>query len=133
MNLPANLDLKDLLQYMTNSGEHPTLVELRQKGADVMLPEIFADFADSRQATFQFPNGYGASVIFGHMFYSNGVDTFEIGLTHENGGVAGLVYDFEPFEDDVLGHQTGEEVIQLLNLIKNHAPIGKKAIGHEQE
>lgn len=45
------------------------------------LPLYLAkEYAEAKQAKMNFENGYGISVIFGSMFYSNGIDTYEVGI-----------------------------------------------------
>ena len=59
----------------------------------------------AKHAVMRFDNGYGISVVKGNMFYSNGVDTYEVGILKE--GV--LCYD-TPITDDVIGYVSADEV-----------------------
>jgi len=61
------------------------------------------------RAVVKFPNGYGASVLRGGPFYTDG-GTFEIGVTAEGGS---LTYE-TPITDGVLGYQTEAEANQVL-------------------
>ena len=65
------------------------------------------------QAIMEFNNGYGVSVLFGNMAYSNGIDTYELAVL-ENGY---LCYD-TPITDDVLGYITEEEVSKVMEKVQ---------------
>lgn len=66
------------------------------------------------QAKLTFENGYGISVLLGgYGIYSNGVDTYEVAVLHNNE----LCYDTH-ITDDVLGHQTKEEVNEIIRQIQ---------------
>lgn len=65
------------------------------------------------QATMDFPNGYGVSVVIGKSFYSNGDDTFEVAVT--KGGE--LCYT-TPVASDVIGHRTKDEVTEIMARIQ---------------
>ena len=70
------------------------------------------------QAKYFFPNGYGVSVV-----RFNGSYGYKEGL-YESAVLKGTEEDFEicydtPITSDVLGHQTVEEVEELLQQIKN--------------
>ncbi len=66
------------------------------------------------QAKIEFDNGFGASVITGHLFYSRDDAPYELGVLH--GG--GLHYDNPVADGDVVGYQTKEEIEKLLERIK---------------
>lgn len=70
-------------------------------------------FACGTQAKLDFDNGYSISVIFGHYFYSNGIDTYEIGILKN--GI--LCYD-TPITDDVIGYVDAEEVTNIMKQIQ---------------
>ena len=72
--------------------------------------------AGNKIARFFFPNGYGASIIFGATFYSNGIDTYELGVIKGDENNWSLTYD-TPITDDVLGYLTEAEVLKTLNEI----------------
>ena len=63
-----------------------------------------------------YPNGYGASILLGSMFYSDGISTYEVGVLKGNEKEWGLTYD-TPITNDVLGYLTEEEVLKTLNEI----------------
>jgi hypothetical protein len=63
------------------------------------------------QATMEFDNGYGVSVINGGGAYTNGDDEFELAVYGSNGG--NLFYD-TPITDGVLGHLSADEVSEVM-------------------
>lgn len=67
----------------------------------------------SSQATMEFDNGYGVSVLSGNIAYSNGIDTYELAVL-KNGD---LCYD-TPITDDVLAYITEEEVTKAMEEIQ---------------
>ena len=69
------------------------------------------------QARIDFNNGYGASVLLGNLFYSNGIDTYELAV-FKNGH---LCYDTE-ITDDVIGRITKDEVTEILIKIQQLEP-----------
>lgn len=71
---------------------------------------------DAKQARLEFQNGFGVSVVFGRMFYSNGEDTYEVACT-KNGFVA--YPDDTSFADDVCGYCTKERVTELMKEIQD--------------
>ena len=75
------------------------------------------------QTIYKFPNGYGASVICGG-FYAYGDDEhpYELAVVKFRKDKDGfdLCYD-TPITDDVVGYQTGEDIINLLIQIKDLA------------
>ena len=71
----------------------------------------------SKSARMNFGNKYGVSVIFGSMFYSNGIDTYEIGIMYEGS----LTYDTH-ITDDVIGYQTEKEVTQIMKQVQKLKP-----------
>ena len=50
------------------------------KEAEKLPSDMRQMYAESKQAKMDFENGYGISVLFGSMFYSNGIDTYEVGI-----------------------------------------------------
>jgi hypothetical protein len=63
----------------------------------------------------KFPNGYSASILFGEMFYSNGIDTYELAVIGRNGV---LCYSTD-LTDDVLGNQTEDQITEAMKFIQN--------------
>ena len=64
--------------------------------------------------TFKFKNGYGASVIKHDYSYGGSLDLFELAVLNEYDKIT---YDTE-ITDDVIGDLTNEEVLILLERIK---------------
>jgi hypothetical protein len=62
---------------------------------------------NAKQAVMDFPNGYGISVLLGECFYSNGVDTYEIGVIKDGA----LCYD-------VIGYLSEDEVSKVMKKIQ---------------
>lgn len=61
------------------------------------------------QAIMNFDNGYGVSVICGTLFYSNGVDTYEVAV------LKGDLIDFNhQVTGDVAGYRTKQEVSDIM-------------------
>lgn len=74
------------------------------------------------RATIDFPNGYGASIITGPMFYTDENHPYEVAVTDENG----LCYT-TPITDDVMGHLNREEVEAVLVQISG-LPAAQRAV-----
>jgi len=69
-------------------------------------------------ASIYFPNGYGASVIFGELINVNCEHPFELAvLKKENDGVWVICYD-SPLTDDVINNLTPDMVTELLQKIE---------------
>ena len=78
------------------------------------LPLYLAkEYAEAKQAKMNFENGYGISVIFGSMFYSNGIDTYEVGILKD-----GILCYATPITDDVIGYITADEVTDIMRKIQ---------------
>lgn len=73
-----------------------------------------------KQAIMNFENGYGVSVLLGDMFYSNGIDTYELAVL-KNGH---LCYD-TPITDDVLGHKSKEQISEIMRLVQELPPLNE--------
>jgi hypothetical protein len=78
-----------------------------------LLPFIRNMFSDAKQAVMKFENGYGISVLFGKIFYSNGVDTYEVAILKDGS----ICYDTY-ITDDVLGYQNEEEVTEIMRKVQ---------------
>jgi hypothetical protein len=61
----------------------------------------------------EFDNCYGISVVFGNMFYSNGINTYEAAVLF-NGGITYNTH----ITDDVKGHLSEEEVTEMMKQIQ---------------
>lgn len=76
--------------------------------------KTFAIWGDSYNHRFKFPNGYGASVIKHYGSYGYEEDLFELAVLKEGK----LCYDTE-ITNDVIGYLKNDEVLELLERIKN--------------
>ena len=83
------------------------------KKAEKLPSDMRQMYAESKQAKMDFENGYGISVLFGSMFYSNGIDTYEVGILKD--GV--LCYN-TPITNDVIGYVTADEVTDIMRKIQ---------------
>lgn len=75
----------------------------------------FRMFGDSYSHRFKFENGYGASVIKHYGSYGYVEDLFELAVLDSNDD---LCYE-TPITDDVIGYLTNDEVLELLERIRN--------------
>lgn len=66
------------------------------------------------QAKLYFNNKYGVSVLFGKNFYSNGRDTYDLGIIGKNGK---LDYSTS-ITSDVLGYLTADKVSEIMKKIQ---------------
>ncbi len=75
---------------------------------------------DGIQYVFKFPNDYGASVIKTRYSYGSEQDLWEMALIFFNeDGSFDLTYERD-FDDDVKGYLTDDEVVELLEKIKQY-------------
>lgn len=65
------------------------------------------------KAVMNFDNGYGVSVLFGSLFYSNAIDTYEVGILQDGG----LTHE-TPITDDVIGYATKEKVTDIMKQVQ---------------
>lgn len=70
------------------------------------------------QWVFHFENNYGASVIKHFGSYGYDEDLFELAVIKFNNVVWDLCYD-TPITSDVIGNLTNDEILELLERIKN--------------
>lgn len=82
---------------------------------DLQFSSHFA--GTGQQSQLFFKNGYGVSVVFGSLFYSNGVDTYEIAVTKGNKKEWNLCYTTH-VTDDVIGYQTKEEISEIMKKVQ---------------
>lgn len=75
----------------------------------------FGDLHGGHQLKVKFTNGYGASVIRHEFSYGGNEGLFEVAVLGKGGG---LTYD-TPITDDVLGHLSEEEVLEILKDISD--------------
>jgi hypothetical protein len=69
--------------------------------------------SDTKRAIMEFENGYGVSVVSGDLFYSNGIDTYEVGILKD-----GILCCDTYITDDVLGYQNEEEVTEIMRKVQ---------------
>ena len=68
----------------------------------------------AKRAEMNFPNGWGVSVLLGSMFYSNGVDTYEVGILKD-----GELCDDNPIgTNEVVGSATKETVSEIMRMLQ---------------
>ena len=72
---------------------------------------------DGQHAIIHFENGYGVSVLFGWVFYSDGRSTYEVGVL--KGGQ--LCYS-TPITDDVIGHASKNKVTRIMKKVQQLLP-----------
>ena len=85
---------------------HPILLDAKSQDTKEM-------FANSKHAVMEFENGYGVSVIFGEQFYSNGIDTYEVGILKD-----GYLRFDTPLTDTVLAYQNENEVTEIMRKVQ---------------
>jgi len=85
---------------------HPTFTYATPRGTKSIYPE-------AKRAVMEFENGYGVSVILGELFYSNGVDTYEVAIL-KNGKICYDTY----ITNDVLGYQNKGEVTEIMRKVQ---------------
>lgn len=75
---------------------------------------------DGLQARTEFPNGYGVSVVrfrlpydFGYGSYTSNETEWEVAILKDGG----LTYE-TPITDDVIGHQTAEQVNEIMKRVQ---------------
>ena len=71
-----------------------------------------------QHAVLEFDNGYGVSVLLGDLFYSNGIDTYELAVLANDC----VCYD-TPITDDVVGHITEDEVTEIMEKLQSYESI----------
>lgn len=74
-------------------------------------PRFDEDPEFGEQAILYFDNGYGVSVLFGTGFYSNGKDTYEVGIIKRVNGLFELVG--EPY-----GYRKAQEVTEIMRQVQ---------------
>lgn len=87
--------------------------ESLKKDKSLLPLSLYKKACNAKHAVMDFPNGYGISVVFGEMFYSNGIDTYEVAVT--KGGEP--CYD-TPITNDVMGRLNKEEVTSIMKGIQ---------------
>lgn len=75
----------------------------------------FEPWLGGTRAVLNFDNDYGVIVLLGDEFYSNGIDTYELAVLHNNY----LCYSTE-ITDDVLGYITEDEVTNVMLKLQSY-------------
>lgn len=90
---------------------HRAAIEMNSLQPEIPLQfqHLYDDFEGSLQARIEFPNHYGVSIVFGKMFYSNGVDTYECAVTK----FGSLCYTTW-ITNDVMGYLTKDELMTVI-------------------
>ena len=65
------------------------------------------------QTKMQFQNGYSLSIVCGEMFYSNGVDTYEVAIINGDGNLV----DLFNHGDTVMGYLSANEVFDIMKKV----------------
>lgn len=68
---------------------------------------------DFKMCTHNFDNGFGISILLGDLFYSNGVNTYEVAILRD-----GQLTYTSGITSDVLGHQTRKEITNIMRDIQ---------------
>jgi len=72
---------------------------------------------NAKKAFCEFDNGYSVSVVFGDMFYSNGVDTYELAIFKGDE----ICYNTD-ITNDVMGYLTHFEVTEVMKRVQELPP-----------
>lgn len=92
---------------------HPCTIALKRTFAHrCNIDPHMQEMCNATQARMDFPNGYTISVICGIQFYSNGRDTYEVGVLYQDR----LIRYFE--HDSVIGWQTEEQVTEIMKEVQ---------------
>lgn len=120
--------MKELEQYITYKGKHGCVLELEeglekaQKGTDAYLidgtKKLLNKYSDATRTTYDFPNGYRASVITGRMFHEpEEGELYEIAvLKKDQENEWHIAYD-TPVGEDVLRYLTPQRRDEVLQQI----------------
>lgn len=82
---------------------------------DFGLPDgMGMKYSASKRASYNFDNGFGVSVLFGTLYYSNGIDSYEVAVMR-NGGVC---YD-SGITDDVISRISRYEVSEIMHKVQS--------------
>ena len=87
---------------------HTTFSQITRSAISELSP-VLLDMLRAEQAFIEYDNGYGNSVLLGSLFYSNGIDTYELAIITSNG----IAYD-TPITRDVIGRVKAKEVDLLM-------------------
>ena len=88
------------------------------KDAFLLPSSIREEYMNARHAKMQFENGYGISVLKGTLFYSNGIDTYEVAVLDNNG-----ICHNTSMTNDVIGYVDADEVSDIMKQIQELPPV----------
>ena len=69
---------------------------------------------EGQHAKVMFENGYGVSVVFGILFYSNGIDTYEVAVIKGEG-----IASDENGDQMVFGRVSKERVTEIMKMVQD--------------
>ena len=84
----------------------------------IMPPLFRARFAGQKQAVLKFDNGYAISVLFGSIFYSDGISTYEVGVLGPDGELC-KIKEITGEDGFVIGYQTKEQVTEIMKQVQD--------------
>lgn len=87
------------------------------KNAFLLPSSIREEYMNAKHAKMQFENGYGISVLKGTLFYSNGIDTYEVAVLDNNG----ICYNTSITND--VGYVDANEVSNIMKQIQELPPV----------
>src|SRR5574344_2639288 len=102
-------DLKFEEQELVKAGRTFLLLHPERKDDSVVN-----EMLNAKRAILDFPNGYGVSVLFGSLFYSNGIDTYDLAVLKDGR----LCYDTD-ITNDVMGWLSKDEVTEVMEKVQN--------------
>ena len=88
------------------------------KDAFLLPSPIRKEYMNAKHAKMQFENGYGISVLKDTLFYSNGIDTYEVAVLDNNG----ICYNTS-ITNDVIGYVDADEVSNIMKRIQELPPV----------
>ena len=92
---------------------HPIAVQAEELRDE--LPEsLLMEYLGATQAVKFFDNGYGISVVCGSVFYSNGLDTYEVAAMRGDD----IDYENPVVPDGVAGNLTADEVTEVMRRLQ---------------
>lgn len=103
----------EFLPYGYSAKDFNSLCELELSDED--FAKELEKISSAKKAVINFSNGWGVSVLLGNQFYSNGVDTYEVGIL-KNGE---LCEDNPVFPDEVVGTLTVNEISTLMKKLQS--------------
>lgn len=75
---------------------------------------VVNEMLNAKRAILDFPNGYGARVLFGSLFYPNGIDTYDLAVLKDGK----ICYD-TAITNGVMGWLSKDEVSEVMEKVQN--------------